>query len=278
MNIGTVFLGPAAIAGFIWLVSFRLWRRKTIRESGHWGGAVAIGAGCIAGYVFLLGAPPLMPDDAIDWLPHVAFIIMLAGLGQRWWGGKPFTFVPVLFILSATVFSIQFQNRIRFDWQGTEIVFWLAGLSAATALCAWNLERLADRRAGASMSLAMLVWCASGSVLLMLSGSILLGRLMGALAAVSGTAVLLSWWNKGFTLTQGAMPVLAVLYGSLLAQGYFYAETPAASAVLAGAAPFALWYGERRKIFYSPPYKAAVKRMLYIAVPMGIALAMAAFL
>jgi hypothetical protein len=278
MNVGTVFLGPAAIAGLAWLLSFRLWRRKTIRESGHWGGAVAMGAGTITGYVFLLGTPLPIPDDAMDWLPHIALLTTIVGLSQRWWGSKLYTSVPVLFVLSAVVLSLQFRNKIRLDWQGAEIALWLAGLSTAFAISAWNLEQLADRRTGASMPLAMLVWCAAGSVLLMLSGSTLLGQLMGAMAAVFAGAVLLSWWNKGFTLTRGAMSVLAILYGSLLAQGYFYAETPAASAMVAAAAPFALWYGERRKIFYSSPSKAALKRAVYIAVPMSVALALAAFL
>ncbi|PCJ61001.1 MAG: hypothetical protein COA73_07855 [Candidatus Hydrogenedentota bacterium] len=277
MNIGGAVFGPAIVAGLIWLAVFRLWRRKSIHDKGHWGGALALGTGIIAGYIALLGVPPLKPSQAVDWLPYMSAVAVIGGVGQPWWGRKWFTFIPVLFLLAAIVLSIQLQNKIRYSWDGIEIAIWIGGLAGAVSLVGWNLERVADRRTGVSMPLAMWTWCAMGSVLLVLSGSALLGQIMGGLAAVFGAAVVLAWWNKGFTLTQGAMSVLALLYGSLLAQGYFYAETPMVSAVLAAGAPLVLWYGERRKVFYSAPFKAALWRMLYIAVPMGIALLVAGY-
>jgi hypothetical protein len=73
----------------------------------------------------------------------------------------------------------------------------------------------------------------------MLSGSILLGQL----AAVLGAAVLgsLVFAVRRIPLGRGIVPVFALLAGTLLVCGYFFADLPLASAIMLALAPaFAL--------------------------------------
>jgi hypothetical protein len=277
MNVGNAVVGPALAAGIIWLIAFRLWRRKQVHGKGVWGGPVALAVGFLVGYVALLGMPPLKPENALDWLPVVAIIAPIPSLFQRLWGEKIYTFIPVAGITSILTVWIQSLNRIRYLWQPSEAFMWITGLGIGISLLAWNIERLSDRRKGASMPASIFVYAVMCSVVLFFSGSDLLGQLMGAVASVLGTAVILSWWSPQFTLSRGGWTVFSILFYGLILQGYWDFEMPLTSTLLVIISPLCLWYGESRKIFYMRPYKAVLWRMGMIVVPMSLALLIAGF-
>ena len=107
------------------------------------------------------------------------------------------------------------------------------------------------------------------------SGSALLAQLSGALAAVFGAAVVLAWWAPGLSLASGTLTVFVPVYAGLLIQAYFYSELPIWSAILMYLAPFALWLGEKRSVYYRTPWKAALARLLMIGAPLGVAVGIA---
>lgn len=213
----------------------------------------------------------------MDWVPHVAVLAMIPSVFQRFWGGKVYTFIPVVAVTATFSIWMQSINKIRYRWETSEAFMWIIGLGIAIGGMAWYLEILARRRNGASMPASMFVYSLMSCVLLVFSGSELLAQLMGALSAVFAVAVILSWWNPLFTLTQGAMTVFAIVFYGLIMQGYWYGEMPLTSALIVVFSPWCIWYGETRKVFYMKPHKAVLWRMGLVAVPMGFALLIAAY-
>jgi hypothetical protein len=69
----------------------------------------------------------------------------------------------------------------------------------------------------------------------MLSGSMVLGQFAAVLAAALFGGLLFT--VRKVTLGRAIVPVFVLLLGALLVCGYFFAELPAASAVILGVAP-----------------------------------------
>jgi len=272
MNTGSALLGPAVFAALAWFISFRLWRRKRIHETGTWGGALAVGGGFIVGYVALVGLPQLKPEGAFDWLPLIALIAMIPSVFHQFWGDKIYKFVPVVAVIATLTVWLQAFTRIRYRWQPSEAMLWIGGAGIFIAIVAWNLEVLSRRRQGASMPAALLIYSVLASIILRVAGSGLLANQMAALAACMIVALIFSWWNPQFALSQGALTVFSILFFGLILQGYWYAEMRTVSLFVTISAPFFLWYGESRKIFYMKPSKAVLWRMGLVAVPMFLAL------
>ena len=269
---------PALLAGLCFLISWRLWRRRTLAKDGHWGGAAAVTLGYFAGHVLLASWPPIPPAKAVDWLAYLALAGGAAGLTQRHWGKRWYTAWPVMLLLSCLFAAVLMRSYIQHTWSRNEGILWISGLGVAAAVL-WNtLERLASKRTGASLPMSLWLICAASSSAFVFSGSGLLGQLAGALAAVFGAAVILAWWAPGLSLASGTLTVFVPVYAGLLIQAYFYSELPVWSAILLYLAPFALWFGERRRVYYMTPRKAALVRLLIIGAPLGIAVAIAWYL
>ena len=263
---------PAILAGICFLVSWRAWSRRTLAEHGHWGGAAAVVLGYFSGHVLLASWPPIPPAKAVDWLPYLALIAGAAGVAQRYWGSRWYAAWPVRLLLGCLFAGVLLNSYLLNTWDRVEGILWIAGLGVGTAVL-WNtLERLSAKRTGASLPLSLLLFCSASSVAFVFSGSGLLGQLTGVLAAVFGAAVVLAWWAPGLSLASGTLTVFVPVYAGLLIQAYFYSELPFWSAVLMYLAPFALWFGEERRVYYMTPWKAALARLAMIGAPLGIAL------
>ena len=268
---------PAILAGICFLVSWRAWSRKSLAKHGHWGGAAAVMLGFLSAYVLLVSWPPMPPAKAMDWMPYLILIAGAAGVTQRYWGERWYAAWPLNLLLGGLFAGVLLRSYLQNTWERSEGIFWILGLAAAMTLL-WNtLERLAAKRTGASLPLSLWLICAAASVAYAMSGSALLGQLTGSVAAVFGAAVVLAWWAPGLSLAAGTPAVFAPLYTGLLLQAYFYSELPFWSAILLYLAPYALWFGEARRVYYTKPWKAALTRLLIIGAPLGIALWIASY-
>lgn len=271
-------LVPAILAGLCLLISWHAWRRRTLAQEGHWGGAAAVALGYFAGHVLLTSWPPIPPAKAVDWLAYLALAAGAAGLTQRHWGKHWYAAWPLMLLLGCLFAALLLRSYLEYNWGRREGMLWIIGLGIATAVL-WNtLERLATKRTGASLPLSLWLICAAASAAFVLSGSGLLGQLAVTLAAVFGAAVVLAWWAPGLSLASGTLTAFVPIYAGLLIQAYFYSELPIWSAILLYLAPFALWFGERRRIYFMKPWKAALARLLTIGAPLALAAAIAWYL
>ena len=268
-------LVPALVAGVCFSIAWRVWRRKRLAEHAHWGGALAFGLGYISGHVTLLSWPALPPAKAMDWLPYMAGLLAVLGVAQRYWGVRWYARWPVRAGASALVSAILLRGYLEHTWERTEGLVWIGGLTAAMVALWDTLERLSSKRTGASLPLSLWLICAAASGAFVMTGSASLSQLAGSVAAVCGAAVVLAWWAPGLSLQGGALAVFAPVYAGLLMQAYFYSQLPLESAVCLYAAPFVLWSGEQRRIHFMKPWKAAIVRLLILALPLVIALGLA---
>ena len=262
---------PAVIAGLCLLFAWHAWSRRSLAEHGHWGGAAAVALGYFAGHVLLTSWPPIPPAKAVDWLPYLALIAGAAGVTQRFWGTRWYAAWPLSLLLSGLFAAVLLRSYLQNTWERTEGIIWIAGLSIG-AVALWNtLEHLSAKRTGASLPLSLWLISAAVSVAFGMSGSALLGQLAGAVAAVFGAAVVLAWWAPGLSIAAGTPIVFAPVYMGLLVQAYFYSELPFYSAVIFCLAPFALWFGEARRVYFMTPWKAALTRLMIIGAPLALA-------
>ena len=268
----TPVLVPAAIMGVTLLLSWGAWFRRSQFSKGHWGGAVGLAGAYVSAHVLLKSWPAFPPARADDWQAWLAVALGIIGCTQRWWGLKWFIAIPLRIVVSGGVLALLLQSQIEFRWEGTEVWYWMSGLSAAAAVFWHSLESLAQRRPGASHPLGLWTLCALSAASFSLAGSAFFGQLAGGLAGAFGAALVLGWWSSGVTLSGGALSVFAPLYCGLVARGYFHAELPAFSAVLLYLAPFALWWGEMRRIVFQKPWKSVIIRAGLVALPAAVAL------
>ncbi len=268
-------LVPAGIMGAALFVSWGLWMRAGRFTAGHWGGAIGFAGAYFATYVLLKSWPGMPPERADDWQAWSVVALGAMGVAQRWWGGKWFVAVPMRVAVSGGMLALLLRSQIEYNWDGAERWLWLGGLTAAVAAQWQSLETLASRRAGASLPLSLWALCAIAGATFAAAGSAFFGQLAGGLAAAFGAALVLAWWAPGLTLSGGAMAVFAPLYCGLVARGYFHAELPVYSTAVLYLAPFALWWGEERRVLYQRPWKGVLVRAGVVAAPAAVALLIA---
>jgi hypothetical protein len=119
----------------------------------------------------------------------------------------------------------------------------------------------------------MTVLGAGTCIALMLSGSLLLGQLACILSAIAATCFLLILAVPASFHSSGAAAPLSLVSAGLWLSGFFYAELPAASALLLALAPAGalLPLGKER----SSQWRVLVFRIAFVAVPVAIAVALA---
>ena len=275
MKVFSPILIPAAIATVAWLVSWRLWNRQRLARHGHWGGAAALALGYAAAYVTLMSWPPFPANTAAQWLTYLALLAGVAALAEAWWSSKTWLRWGIWISLGGLAAWMQFRAMAEYTWSAAQAALWIGGLALATAgLCA-VLDKLAERRKGASMPLVLWLVVSMASAALVLTGSALLGQLAGSIAGMFGAATLLAWWAPSIGLNCGAMTVFGLLYVALLAQGHLYSELPFSSAALLYLAPFAAWLGETDRVRAMRAPRGVLARMGLVAIPAVIGVAIA---
>jgi hypothetical protein len=129
------------------------------------------------------------------------------------------------------------KPMFQFRWKVAEGATWVAGFMVGTILLTATMTQNRKSRAAA---IALPLFCsivAGGTCgVLMLSGSLLLGQYAAVLSAVSFAIAAIGFIAPARHSMIGAPGMFAILFVSLWLSGYYYAELPATSALLLGAA------------------------------------------
>src|ERR1700730_9063717 len=194
-------------------------------------GPLAIGLAYFSGHLVITGWVPFPPADTTNWLPYFALAAAVLGALCGALPTKVWARLLIFAVVSAGSLRLLLKPKFSYGWSPTEGCIWLACLAGAMVGLALVLDALTRRSATAiEMPAFLLITCAGTFGALMLSGSMLLGQFAAVLgAAVFGSLVFTA---RKVALGRGIVPVFSLLLVALLLSGYFFAELPAASAVL----------------------------------------------
>ncbi|WP_422928799.1 hypothetical protein [Singulisphaera sp. PoT] len=264
-------VGPALVAAFVLFASHLISRRGETPPAYDWGLPPAVGLGYLAGH-FAIAWPSSDVTDRIPWLVAGAIVLGIFEAARptpRWVRGEN----GLIFTLA--VLLVMLGPAIQETWGTREANLWLAALGAIV-LVAWiNLEALAARLKGSALMVPLLAWVGGAGAVLLLSGSMVLGRLGGALASALLGAWLVSRRNSPINVARGTIPVIAVTIASLLLEGHVYAQAAQAGVALVAIAPLLLWITRIGPIRNGRPWVAALIGTVLVLIPIGVALGMA---
>jgi len=260
---------PAVLAGIVLLLSGTRARAEP-SIARPFAGALAFGA------AFLVAKAGL---DSVPALPFGE--VTVDALGMTFWCVvaaivlAPLRAAPVVSRFGnafyVALFSILPYHLIR-DASKPAAAFDAGGFATVLLVYAlWtSLERLAQRRPGPSLPLALWAACAGTAVVLLQNRSALQAQLAGSLAAALGAAIVVSFLVRGAHLATGAIAILALVVSALLRQATIYdLPTPCwALVALAFAAP---WLGEIPALRQRSPLLAGAVAFLGAVVPTAIA-------
>ncbi len=233
---------PAVVAGIVLLSSARLAREKSASPR-PFAGALALGAGFLAAFVGLKSLPALpWADVQLDLLAKgfwtVVAAIVLAPLRTAPFVGRYGNgFYVALFSILPYHFVRQLDaTRSALDLAGLGTVLLVYGLWIA-------LEKLARRRSGPSLPLALWAACAGTAAMLLENRSGFQAQLVGALAAGLGAAVVVALLVRGAHLASGVIAVLVIAIAGIVRQAVLY-DLPTECWALVAVAFAAPWLGE----------------------------------
>ena len=229
------FLVPA-LAALLGLAGARALARHRTSEPA--GGALPLGLAFLAAYVAISGWPRWMPVEATQRLFFfIALATLLAAPLRRLHSG---TRLAAMFAFATPAAALLLQGQIQHRWTVVQSAIWVLGLGALGVVfaAAWSQSTRTDTGSDRAVPrttwhdallLPTLVGCAA--LALGLTGSALLGQMMGALAVgcvVVGIAEFLSgrFWAPADAL------VWQLGVGGLLLLGFFYSELGAIPALL----------------------------------------------
>jgi hypothetical protein len=233
---------------------------------------VAVGAG------FLLARtgfadwswPGFWPVGAEDRLAYLVLAAaVLSAVPSRLW---------LRLILSVLTPQLLVVGKIGESWPPAEKALVLGAL-AATMFAVWSaMERLAERRRGASIPLVWMVALSGAAVVFERANSISLAQQAGALTACFGAAWVLALWRSPKVSLSGAMPVAMVAWSGLLLGAHYYAFPGLAllPTLLLAVAPAAAWAGELGWLRGRPARIRWAVRIAAVALPVAVAVATAA--
>ena len=221
----------------------------------------------MVGHFLIAGWTPFPPADTTNWLPYFALASAVLGAFCAVRPIAAWARVIIFALVSMGALRLLLKPKFQYGWSLGEGWLWVAGLACAMVLLASVLDKLARRPGTAvEMPVFLLIVSAGLSGTLMLSGSMLLGQFAAVLTATLFGALVFT--ARKVALGRGIVPVFSLLVSALLASGYFFAELPAASAVLLAFAPvFALIYIGSSNEFLTLGIRAAL-----VSVPVALAL------
>jgi hypothetical protein len=258
----------AAVAAALLFVLARWWK-----SANRCAGAIAIGAGYIAGHVLVAGWAPFPPRSATHWLFWFAVIGVIAAAADALVRPNGRIRLVTWAIICTIACRLVLQPKFSYAWSTAEGWLWVFAIALGVVGLTCTLYLIERRSIGpATLFSVTTVLCAGICVALMLSGSLLLGQLAGVLTAIAVTCFLLILAVRAPFHPSGAAAPLSLVCAGLLLSGFFYAELPAASALLLALAPASALLPLGKE---NSPWRALAFRVAVVAVPVAIAVALA---
>jgi hypothetical protein len=231
---------PAGVALLVFLAAWRPWKRGEGRAlRGHWDGALAAGIAFLVAYALLdWEVPAWPPTQSRHWLFFLAAGLMLVGLldaaADRFFHVPDWMRAEVALVASAAIVLLILANLVRGDtWPALVAAQWVVGMTVVLHVAWVSAEMLVTRLPRCAGPAVVFVFAAGAALVLMLSGSLVYGRLAGVLTVVAAVAVLVSIASPGFSLARGGVTVIVPLVIAILFLGYHLVE-PGVGAVNGG--------------------------------------------
>lgn len=248
-------LVPAMIAAAaVLLASWRPWQRATRVEHGYWGGAAALGAGCLAAFYFVAGGRGFQLHERWHWLWMIASAAMGLGLIASFVRANLLMKILSGIALAGATAALFMPPR-----SAANPLVWKAGLGASV-LIFWMLsEPLANKRRGVSLPIAMAVVFAGASIVLLQTRQAGYSLMAAALSSMCGVSMMIAILNRRFSFANGAMHVIGAMLTSLCVIGWLYnlTDVPVWPFALLMVSPLAMWIGELRPIALLRPWQRA---------------------
>jgi hypothetical protein len=274
---------PAIAGGGILIFARSLSSNEgTIRNEKKYGGlsgwliAAALSVGYIVGYLGLEGLPSFPPRLGTHWLWYLAIIGLI--VGSFWhlavWG--PIAQVAISIIIPRLLLTSIF----KYTWGPIVGIIWWVCL-AVVIFIFWHFveQSFSALPSGASGPFVYFGVSGGTALILALSGSLRLaqhGGILVVLFAASWIVTLVLQRNrKRFVFPPGVSPVVTLLLAGVWMNGYFFAEVPAASAILLVISPVLARVGRIEAVQRLGERRSTFVQIAAIAFPVVIAIGIA---
>ena len=259
----------AAVAAVILFV-FARWRKTASRCAG----AIAIGAGYVAGHVLAAGWSPFPPRHATHWLFWFAVIGVIAAAADAFVRPKGTVRFVAWAIICTIACRLILQPKFSYAWSATEGWLRVFAIAVAIVVLTFCLDLVERSPFGtARLFSVMTVFCGGACVALILSGSLLLGQLACILSTTVATCFVLIIAGRAPFHPSGAAAPLSLVCAGLLLSGFFYAELPTTSVLLLALSPAMALLRVGKKSHSQSP--ALAYRAALVAIPVAIAVVLA---
>lgn len=236
---------PAIICGAIYVIVAYKRARDVNNTYFQWLTAVALGIGYIVGYLGIEGIPKFPPIESIHWFFYFAIFSIFS---STYWSFSQWRSLISQFIYSIALPRILLDSYFRHTWGTLEgIIWWVCLAIGILIFCKIVQQSFSALPSGASSPFVYLGISGGTAIILALSGSLRLAQHAGILVALFGIIWILaivlqrtiksdsdSNWES---LPISVSPVVTILLVCFWINGYFYAEVPAASALLLAISP-----------------------------------------
>lgn len=240
---------------------------------GQWAPPLALGLGALATMIQVTNAwPSLKPHERWHWLLPMALAACVIGVT-----GSLVHRAIVLRIAAALALGGAMALMLHPLATTAQPLAWRLGLGVLVILLWFEMEPLADRRAGPALPIAL--WIAFGGLSLVLEQSrFALLSLCAAGAATSAAVIAVAAFVRpGLSLARGGVYVAAALLASMATVGWLYnrSDVPLACFILPVVAPAGVWSIEFR---WAKPRLSAWQGLLLAAVATALPVAIAVIL
>lgn len=232
---------PALAAASVILVAW-LTGRVVRRDLAVSAAGIASGVGMIAAFLGVRGVPHWPVGDTLDWIGPLVGLAALGGAAAQ---AIPARGRVVLLVLLAGGLCLGASRLLLVPPGADSSASWVWAALALGAL--WGATSVFGSSRSAGWFGAWAGASAGSAGLLALSGSALLGQVMGAMAVVAGVMMVLGIrWGR---VPAGAVGPLVLAHGGVLIYAWAFTEAPRGPLVLALIAPIASGAG---RLFRGP--------------------------
>ena len=257
----------AAVAASLLFVFARWWK-----SASRCAGAIAIGAGYVAGHVLAAGWSPFPPRHATQWLFWFVVIGVIAAVADALVRPKATVRLVIWAIMCTIACRLILQPKFTYGWSAAEGWLRVFVIAFGVVVLTCCLDLIEHRPFGTAMLFSIATVLSGGTcIALMLSGSLLLGQLACILTAIAPTCLIVAL--AGPFHPSGAAAPLSLVCAGLWLSGFFYAELSAASALLLALAPAMALLPLGKESH--PRSRVLACRIVFVAVPVAIAVVLA---
>ena len=266
------------------LVAWRPWRERDKSVArGDWGAPLGITIGFLAAFALLeKRIPSWPPGESRHWLFY--FVAALGVLGvieallHAWAPAAAWLRAEAALLCFAAGLFLLFQSMLRNDaWTPLNGACHLLGMTVLVHTAWASTEVLVLRLPRPAGPLVASTFAGCAGLVVLLSGSVVYGRLGAALATAALAAVVVAVPCRGFSLARGGVTVVVPAATALLLLGRYYVDpgvtvTNGALLLAALALP---WLVTLRPLRRRKAWVGTVIALLLAAVPAATAVVLA---